>query len=399
MDSFDHDTNILMLNQALCLVEMEFEYKRIKNDADFQPFIGELNKYSVNSSSTSDENFTTLNSLRNNFSRQSQNSSVNNSILTKYNLKLATSSRNNEVCFPFLKRKRATKPHRAKLRLIKEFKNLNRLNSLDSSELRHYKNKNKVIKCDYNQNKLKKRHEIKFKRLKKLKTRFNNRIFNISKTSNKHGNTISNNHDSKSNENKDSSETATHYDSNNNKIFKIKKIPRKIKQLPCEESNEVNEGKKNSEAKFKDRFDCLRKRFKALGNRFVLNKLNFTLINEGNSIYMMKLPRIFTTDVKICSNEKFFSSTLKNIFNYEVSEKKENVKVKHNRMIISSIINNNDFRNLLSERVIDLYNEYLRSQDYASDLDFLLQRNGEEYVVKFKKEVDFFMNHFQHLNK
>jgi hypothetical protein len=206
------------------------------------------------------------------------------------------------------------------------------------------------------------------------------------------------------------------YESKSNQPFKISKESKELKKVNCCKTISFNEDHNSLEkpdlynsrstihsskqyermkkAKFNERFDCLRKRFKAMANSYIVKRINFSLINEGKDVFIMKLPRYFTVDVKVVSNKHFFDKTVGYIFSADVKDRTESIKVMHNRKIINKI-KNIDFQRILETRILDIYLEYLNSAEFKEDSLRIIKKHGENYYQIFVDEIQKFISNFK----
>lgn len=147
-----------------------------------------------------------------------------------------------------------------------------------------------------------------------------------------------------------------------------------------------------------NRADCIRKRIKTHFNQFLLRLLNKKL--KSSSIQMLsllsltKLPQGFIADVKIESNKFYITLPVNFIYSLEF----KGMEVNPNQKVIENIYssNDNDLKVFFNKTYGEFFNEYLESEIYSSDLRKFLKKEGEEYVIlykKFSKELlDYYIN-------
>jgi len=133
-----------------------------------------------------------------------------------------------------------------------------------------------------------------------------------------------------------------------------------------------------------NRADCIRKRIKTHFNQFLLKHTNQKIKESGINEFMGKLSQKFIADVKIESNKNYLDLTLKDIFVMNLEGSKN---LEKNQKIIQKIREKNHemLVNYFNYSYAHLYDLYLESDHYKSDLIKLLSKEGEFYTNLFKK--------------
>ncbi len=148
-----------------------------------------------------------------------------------------------------------------------------------------------------------------------------------------------------------------------------------------------------------NRADCIRKRIKTHFNQFLLRILNKKLksssIQTLSLLTLTKLSQNFIADVKIESNKFYISLPVNLIYSLEFKGMNE---INTNQKVIENIYssNDNDLKGFFNKTYGEFFNEYLDSEFYLSDLRKFLKKEGEEYIIlykKFSKELlDYYIN-------
>lgn len=145
--------------------------------------------------------------------------------------------------------------------------------------------------------------------------------------------------------------------------------------------------------KLKLRSDCIRKRIKSLLNSFVINKLNSFLRSVNQEIFLFNLPKDFNIDIKVEPNRELLNSTVLEVFSILPTNPSYIARVEHNKKTMASC-SDPVFLEMISKKLKDLYNEYLESSKFHSDMVSLAKKEGEVYIQTFKKHTLTFLTYF-----
>ena len=150
----------------------------------------------------------------------------------------------------------------------------------------------------------------------------------------------------------------------------------------------------------KDDDDNIRTKIKrAFVNIYLINKLNYILINNNSSLYFEKFPKSFAKNVTKIKNSVILDMTLEEIFqNRDLYNEKELDKFYHNLDVIKAkeIQENKDMKNYLKKTFSELFNEYINSNKFKIDeIKRLRKKNmSKDYIDKYinlsKKFIDFY---------
>ena len=150
----------------------------------------------------------------------------------------------------------------------------------------------------------------------------------------------------------------------------------------------------------KDDDDNIRTKIKrAFVNIYLINMLNYILINNNSSLYFEKFPKSFAKNVTKIKNSVILDMTLEEIFqNRDLYNEKELDKFHHNLDVIKAkeIQENKDMKNYLKKTFSELFNEYINSNKFKIDeIKRLRKKNmSKDYIDKYinlsKKFIDFY---------
>ncbi len=135
-----------------------------------------------------------------------------------------------------------------------------------------------------------------------------------------------------------------------------------------------------------NRADCIRKRIKTHFNQYLIKILNRKISSIFPLMSLCKLPQKFIADVKIESNKQYISLPVKEVFikNFADSDSKSKL---NNKNVIDTINSseNSELNDLLSKTYGDFFTEYLKSDNFSSDLKKFLKKEGENYSFLYRK--------------
>ena len=193
--------------------------------------------------------------------------------------------------------------------------------------------------------------------------------------------------------------------------FICKKKGRKIKSLKGMDEIKINSREKRVHNKFSN--DNIRRRIKALFHDYIIKLLNHLVKKRFKSIRnkFVKLNSRITKDVGIIYNRNLLNKKIKDII-VHISKKYLN-KDNNIRLIrfIESQKNNEEILNILNIEYRDLYSDYYlksnkidnQENSYEAHKEKILVLYGKEYLDKYIKNVEnfveFFMNGKNRKNK
>jgi hypothetical protein len=193
--------------------------------------------------------------------------------------------------------------------------------------------------------------------------------------------------------------------------FICKKKGRKMKSLEGFDEIKINSREKRVHNKFSN--DNIRRRIKALFHDYIIKLLNHLVKKRFKSIRnkFVKLNSRITKDVGIVYNRNLLNKKIKDII-VHISKKYLN-KDNNIRLIrfIESQKNNEEILNILNMEYRDLYSDYYlksnkidnQENSYEAHKEKILVLYGKEYLDKYIKNVEnfveFFMNGKNRKNK
>ena len=193
--------------------------------------------------------------------------------------------------------------------------------------------------------------------------------------------------------------------------FICKKKGRKIKSLKGMDEIKINSREKRVHNKFSN--DNIRRRIKALFHDYIIKLLNHLVKKRFKRIKnkFVKLNSRITKDVGIVYNRNLLNKKIKDII-VHISKKYLN-KDNNIRLIrfIESQKNNEEILNILNMEYRDLYSDYYlksnkidnQENSYEAHKEKILVLYGKEYLDKYIKNVEnfveFFMNGKNRQNK
>jgi len=186
-------------------------------------------------------------------------------------------------------------------------------------------------------------------------------------------------------------------------IFKIDYCPKnslftktKVNNILVEEEKEnrfINSKRTTTRRKRMENKDNIRKKIKrGFLNYTLIKKLNEKLKQIGSKTYFEKFPQFFSSDVDQKRNKKILNMILGEIFYHKELYVNENKKgldnFKHNLKVIQSeeIQNSKIFKNILNKTFMQLYEEYLNSNEFnICEINRLKDNNMDDaYIRRYK---------------
>ena len=142
----------------------------------------------------------------------------------------------------------------------------------------------------------------------------------------------------------------------------------------------------------RDNQDNMRKKIKrGFFNTALINILNEKLEGIGSNKYFEKFPQFFVSDVDQKRNKEIFSMTLRDVLEknelYKREQKSGFDNYLHNKKVLESedIKENGEFKNILNKTIRELYEEYLKSDEFKiDDINRLKEKNMEDdYITRY----------------
>lgn len=169
-----------------------------------------------------------------------------------------------------------------------------------------------------------------------------------------------------------------------------------MKLFKKEDVNPITYTRKNGHQRLNFRSDCIRKRFKTFANNYALRKMSKLLASQDADSYLFKLPKTIVTDMKIESNRKLLSMTIKEAYSLFVPDEEEKVRIFHNKKIMELIDNgqNQELKNIINTKYRTIIQEYLESNEFEKDCATLEIRDGSVYLKKYRELAESFLSYY-----
>ena len=152
--------------------------------------------------------------------------------------------------------------------------------------------------------------------------------------------------------------------------------------------------------------DNIRKKIKRGFLSILIDKLNKILASIGISLYFVKLPQSFVSDVVRKTNKEILNLTLEEIFKkeelYKLDKDEDLSKYHHNLDVINNeqIQGNENLKKILNKKYYEIYEEYINSNEFKVDEINRLKKNNseeadDEYINKYISLAQHFLEFFE----
>ena len=146
--------------------------------------------------------------------------------------------------------------------------------------------------------------------------------------------------------------------------------------------------------------DNIRKKIKRGFLSILTDKLNKILASIGISLYFVKLPQSFVSDVVRKTNKEILNLTLEEIFKkeelYKLDKDEDLIKYRHNLDVVNDeeIQGNAEIKNILNKKYYEIYEDYINSKEFKVDeINRLKKNNSEEADDEYIKKYIFLAQH------
>ena len=146
--------------------------------------------------------------------------------------------------------------------------------------------------------------------------------------------------------------------------------------------------------------DNIRKKIKRGFLSILIDKLNKILVSIGISLYFVKLPQSFVSDVVRKTNKEILNLTLEEIFKkeelYKLDKDEDLIKYRHNLDVVNNeeIQGNAEIKNILNKKYYEIYEDYINSKEFKVDeINRLKKNNSEEADDEYIKKYIFLAQH------
>ena len=152
--------------------------------------------------------------------------------------------------------------------------------------------------------------------------------------------------------------------------------------------------------------DNIRKKIKRGFLSILIDKLNKILASIGISLYFVKLPQSFVSDVVRKTNKEILNLTLEEIFKkeelYKLDKDEDLIKYRHNLDVVNDeeIQGNAEIKNILNKKYYEIYEDYINSKEFKVDEINRLKKNNseeadDEYINKYISLAQHFLEFFE----
>ncbi len=152
--------------------------------------------------------------------------------------------------------------------------------------------------------------------------------------------------------------------------------------------------------------DNIRKKIKRGFLSILIDKLNKILVSIGISLYFVKLPQSFVSDVVRKTNKEILNLTLEEIFKkeelYKLDKDEDLIKYRHNLDVVNDekIQGNAEIKNILNKKYYEIYEDYINSKEFKVDEINRLKKNNseeadDEYINKYISLAQHFLEFFE----
>ena len=214
------------------------------------------------------------------------------------------------------------------------------------------------------------------------------------------------------NENRINGEKNRNKNKKSNQIFLIKKIKLRSKKI------QLLRKKKGLHIIRKKDSDTIRKKIKTYFHNYLLDLLNLMIkkidtemgINEYKQVIskqksnykkvkkFLKFNNKFTTNVSIIINRNLLSKKIRDILmNEPISSKYKAYDSKNNFYLTNYLLSvkiYSDIQHILNLKYMELYDEFIKSVNFKNILKKVKNRDGEEYMIKFKNVSENYISYF-----
>jgi hypothetical protein len=139
--------------------------------------------------------------------------------------------------------------------------------------------------------------------------------------------------------------------------------------------------------------DNIRKKIKRGFLSILIDKLNKILASIGISLYFVKLPQSFVSDVVRKTNKEILNLKLEEIFKkeelYKLDKDEDLIKYRHNLDVVNDeeIQGNAEIKNILNKKYYEIYEDYINSKEFKVDeINRLKKNNSEEADDEYLKK-------------
>ena len=143
--------------------------------------------------------------------------------------------------------------------------------------------------------------------------------------------------------------------------------------------------------KRKENLDNIRIKINRDFNNKLTGRLNEKLETNGIKIKLKKFPENLVKDVNQKRGKTKFNMTLneymrtKSLYIYKNDKNNSLKKYKHNLEILENekVKNNEEFKKILKKKILELYEEYINSDEFKNEINRLEKNNDDDYMETY----------------
>lgn len=130
--------------------------------------------------------------------------------------------------------------------------------------------------------------------------------------------------------------------------------------------------------------ECFRKKIKNSFCRYMFDNVKNCLIEANRPELFYQLPSKISNEHKFNCTRDFLNMSLKEAFSTTVEDKKADSKVLINRIVLNQYVSK-EFQVLLNKKVFDIFNEFLSSSSYLTEVKLSKVKYGLTYTKLYCK--------------
>lgn len=164
----------------------------------------------------------------------------------------------------------------------------------------------------------------------------------------------------------------------------------------------IEENQNNNRIRRKCNIDVLLKKIKLTFLKQLTKRANKILKSADCKKLFKYLLKSFVCNLQKKINKKILNVTFKDLFSINLVEFMENrnttsldiINYEHNKAVLEYLEKNNLKFDFLNKTYIELFNEYLESKEFITEIGDLKKREGDIYIKKYIEKAQNFINYF-----
>jgi hypothetical protein len=163
------------------------------------------------------------------------------------------------------------------------------------------------------------------------------------------------------------------------------------------DNNEVKVKKTRKKRETTYRSDCMKKKIKTLTCKYIHKKLVGILKSKMTSNHkkyvLYKLPKKFKINVQYYSCKRHLMMPINELYCLNELYSNDAHKLKNNISVLKTF-ESDIFNTQVSRSFVSWFLEYIDSQEYKEDLNYLARKEGQTYREKFEERVQNFLAYY-----